>query len=96
MKQIVVNTDSMRAAHKTCKAQVETLRTALGEMQASVEALNDTWEGGNHDDFDAAFKTRYAAMEKLVVSIDEYLKAFNTASDSYEACESETLSLASF
>lgn len=86
----------MRAAHKTCKSQVETLRSALGEMRASVDALNATWEGGNHDDFEEIFKARYAVMEKLVVSIDEYLKWFGSASDSYEVCESETLGLASF
>ena len=96
MGKIVVNTESMRAAHKTCKSQVETLRSALGEMRASVDALNATWEGGNHDDFEEIFKARYAVMEKLVVSIDEYLKWFGSASDSYEVCESETLGLASF
>lgn len=96
MKQIVVNTESMRAAHKACKSHVETLKAALTEMQTSVEALNATWEGPNHDEFEATFKARYAAMEQLVVSIDEYLKAFNSASNSYETCESETLGLASF
>lgn len=96
MRKIVVNTESMRAAYKTCKSQVETLRTALGEMRTSVEALNATWEGGNHDDFERTFKVRYAAMEMLVVSIEEYLKSFGSATDSYEACESETLGLASF
>ena len=96
MKQIVVNTESMRATHKTCMSQVETLRTALKEMQASVDSLNATWEGGNHDDFEETFKARYAAMEGLVVSIDEYLKVFDSAIDSYEACESKTRGLALF
>ena len=96
MKQIVVNTESMRSACKTCRAQVETLGMALKEMHASVDALNGTWEGGNHDDFEETFKARYVAMERLVVSIDQYLRSLDSASDSYEACESETLGLASF
>ena len=96
MKQVKVNTDSIRHCHREASSRLENLRSVLGSMHKSVDELNETWEGANHNQFVEEFENLYGNMEQVCNTLDSYLTSVNESAQLYETCDSEIASLVSF
>ncbi|MBQ9058008.1 MAG: WXG100 family type VII secretion target [Atopobiaceae bacterium] len=94
--QVKVNTDSINDMRRRANTELDRFTQAMGEMRSSVDALNATWKGGNHDKFLQTFEERYKQMEELQKMLKNYLSSIDKAVSNYEQCESEVSSLAAF
>ncbi len=96
MKRIKVNTDSIGNARKVSENELQVLAKAVSDMNKSVEELNATWKGGNHDKFAKDYANRLRLIKKAQEQLDSYVKSIATVNERYGHCESDVAGLASF
>lgn len=93
MADLEVDITEMSALEKKLESAIETLHENLGNLYTSVNELNGTWEGPNHDTFVENFENRYLNMEELEKGLKSYLKALKKARKSYTQCEEDVLQI---
>lgn len=93
MADLEVSTDEMSALENKLEAAIENLHENLGNLQTSVNELNATWKGPNHDAFTENFENRYLNMTELEKSLKSYLKALKKARKSYTKCEEDVFQI---
>lgn len=89
MADLDVNTSEMSALENKLESAIESLHENLGNLYTSVNELNATWEGPNHDEFVENFENRYLNMTELEKSLKSYLKALKKAKKTYTQCEED-------
>lgn len=89
MADLEVNTSSISSMQTTLEEAVESLESTLKAMYASVNDLNATWEGPNHDEFVRDFQNRYEQMQKLNQAFKSYSNSVKQANKIYRKCEDE-------
>ena len=64
-----------------------TLEAQFRSMCLAVEALNDSWQGPNHDEFVRGFEARSEAIQSFQSHLNKYLFAVQDAYRLYNECE---------
>lgn len=93
MADIEINTESLASTVQKLEAQTELLENALKNMYQGIEELNQTWEGPNHDEFEADFSGKHADMKELNKMLKSYVRALKKAEKTYESCEDDVYSV---
>lgn len=89
MADVEVDVSLISSMEKRFEEEIEQLQEDLSSLYTSVEELNQTWEGPNHEEFVKNFENRYLDMTELDRSLKSYLKALKKAQKTYTDCESE-------
>lgn len=96
MKIIQVNTDSIARAKKVAAESLDALRESLVSMRASVDELNATWEGPNHDKFVRQFSEDYAEMERFCNTLGLFIEQYGESGHTYAVCDQDVAGLVAF
>lgn len=95
-KDIEVSTEGMSGIRSSAYDTFDdVLRASLTSMTLSVEALNATWEGPNHQGFVEAYKVRKDDLDAFHDALGAFLRAWSEAYREYNTCESDVASMIS-
>ena len=89
MADISVDTNSINGMTQNINDAVSRLEQTLKQMHESVNELNATWSGPNHDTFISNFEVRYGEMKQVNEMLKKYLESVKKAKKEYVSFESQ-------
>lgn len=89
MARLRVDTDSMQKLSTSMQEWVSNTADIMRRMRDSVETLDASWEGSNHDDFKQSFAERKEAVKAKALTIEKFSDSLAQASRLYLELESE-------
>lgn len=89
MADISVDTNSINGMTQNINDAVSHLEQTLKQMHESVNELNATWSGSNHDTFASNFEARYGEMKQVNKMLKKYLESVKKAKKEYVSFESQ-------
>ena len=89
-KDIDVSTEGISSTRSSAYDTFdEALRANLSQMTISIEALNATWEGPNHQNFVSTYEEHKDDLDAFHDALSAYLRAWSEAFREYNNCESD-------
>lgn len=86
---IRVTPDQMRRSASTVQSHVNDWRTATSRINVLVSEMSTMWDGLANDAFNIAFREDQPNFERLLILMNDYYTAINTAAAKYDAGEQE-------
>ena len=95
MPAIRVTPEQMRRSAGTIQGQANDWRTATSRINVLVSEMSSMWDGLGNDAFNIAFGEDQPNFERLLILMNDYYTAINTAAGKYDAGEQEVSSIVS-
>lgn len=89
MAKMEVDTDAINTLNRSMNSETENIVRLAQQMNQSIEALNSTWEGPNHDEFVAKFRDQYTELEEISRLLQKYCESLSKAHKLYCQCEDD-------
>ncbi len=89
MPQFHVNSDSMQSSSAAVNASAQTMRQAVQTMQANLNNLRNSWQGGAATQFDSVITQWNTAQKQVESSLDSIQRALSQASIVYSDAEAQ-------
>ena len=89
MADISVDTNSINGMTQNINDAVSRLEQTLKQMHESVNELNATWSGPNHDTFISNFEARYGEIKQVNEMLKKYRESVKKAKKASVSFESQ-------
>lgn len=86
---IRMDTDMMKNTISDMQSLLDQLQETANQAYNDVAELDTMWDGAANTAFKNEFRRDKNHMQTLIMSIREYLIAFNNAREEYRACENQ-------
>ena len=95
MATIRVTPEQMRSSAQRVHGQTNDWRTAISRINVLVADMAAMWDGLGNDSFMNVFREDQPRFDQLLVMMNEYYTAIQTAAQAYDAGEQEVSNIVS-
>lgn len=81
--KLEINTDALGRDTDRLREQLTGLRRDLDSLTASIEALDQTWEGTAREAYMVQYQSDRQNMENLCSTLEEYIRLLESAKTQY-------------